>query len=75
MTKLREEIQGLDEFTEPTRTDELINLFKRWALEMVGEDDLNEGEFDGKGGKPDYEVRGFNNVKQEIRERIEEATK
>lgn len=78
MSSLREEIQTKlkDLFVDgdidgswgtPEKTEELIELFKKYALEMVGEDTPDNVQ-DGGEYYP-----GMNEAKQEIRERIEET--
>lgn len=52
----------------------LLALFKKWALEMVGESYLPE--HDGVLGAMDnHKIQFRNEVLQEIRQRIEESTK
>lgn len=74
MINLREEIQTIIGINPqgPLKltTDEVIEKIKQWALEIVGEDK-------GKvvlGNGIDI-TKGVNLTKQEIRQRIEEATK
>lgn len=64
--------------------DDLVNLFRSWALDIVGEDDeVMYEEIDTGVGVERLEynsshndrVRGYNGAKQEIRKKIEEATK
>ena len=47
----------------------IVELFRSWALGMVGE----ETDLLSQGNSPEF-VRGYNQAKVEIRERIEEAT-
>ncbi len=46
--------------------DKTVELFKKWALEMVGEDDQPSSE-------DPYDTN--NGLRREIRQRIEESTK
>lgn len=74
---LREEIQTIlkgwqNEVTYADETEDLlIELFKKWALEMVGEDLLSQ--------EMPYDENTYNwgvhNTKSEIRRHIEETTK
>lgn len=73
-TNLREEIQNLDHDVDgqnllmpDDEVEAIIELFKKYALEMVGEDLEHNLE------EPRVDV--FNKVKREIRQRIEEAIK
>lgn len=62
--KLRKELEKVMQYDKTfykAGTDDLIALFKQWALEMVGED------------KDD--CVGYCRTREEIRQRIEESTK
>lgn len=66
--KLREEIRFiLKSYPPHTQEDGLIHIFKKWVLEMVGEDEENLDL--------DEYVPGKNAVRKQIRKRIEESTK
>ena len=66
MTKsIRKEIEKLKRDPE-TITDDLVKLFRSWALGCIGKDEVI---YD----RHHYVSRGRNQAKQAIREKIEEA--
>lgn len=81
---LREAVKEIEVRTD--QQEKIINLAKKWALEMVGEDQkqptMPDYGPDGP-GNDDVEayndqcisIRQENDLKQEIRQRIEEVTK
>ncbi len=75
---LREEIMLELNPNEPRvegQLENLLELFKKWALEMVGEDE--EIVFTKRGGVSALgdEQQLRNQAKQQIRQRIEDSTK
>lgn len=72
-TSLREEILDICLDDSADKPKVLLELFRKWALEMVGEDDTLLTLGDAAVYSSIIEAR--KNLKAEIRKRIEEETK
>lgn len=64
--------QDLPALEHEKNIEDILSIFKQWALEMVGEDEKRTGLEAGRLAQEDIKI-ARNNLKQEIRERILES--